>query len=481
MLFSVLFRRHFQAPGGIEMLMRLALPIIISEASETVMMFVDRLFLASLTRHHLAAAMSGGLTSFMFMTLFFGILGYVNAMVAQYFGSGQRRRCAVVVSQALLLAFLFYPLVLAARPLGLLLFRLFRHDPVQLDLEMRYFGILLYGSIFGLVRVSLASFFSGIGRTRIVMVANLLAMVVNIVGNYVLIFGHWGFPELGIEGAALGTILGSATCTGVLLVTYFMPRLRAEFGTLSGLRVDLAIMRRFLHFGWPAGVEFLVNMVAFNLVVQVLHSYGADVASAVTIVFSWDMVSFIPMIGLNIGVMSLVGRYMGAGLSATAAKSAYSGLAFVIVYAGVLGLLFVFMPLPLVALFARGEGDYEAVIELAVPMLRLVAAYVFFDGVYLVFGGALRGAGDTRWAMWASMALHWLLATTGLVMVLWLKAPPLLTWAVFVFEVTLLGSVFYLRFRRGKWRTIEVIERPAGVPSGVPYTDVPTVDGLELE
>jgi len=306
----------------------------------------------------------------------------------------------------------------------------------------------------------------------------MVAMVVNVVANYVLIFGKFGCPPMGIAGAALGTVIGSATGAAMLALAYLRPGNRREFNTAGRIRLNGPMMRKFLRFGGPSGIEFMLNMIAFTLIVQLLHSYGTTVAAAVTIVFNWDMVSFIPMIGLNVGVMSLVGRYMGAGKPSIAKRTAYSGMAFVFVYAGVLSLLFVFLPLPLIRPFTQGEGDYEGIIRLAVPMLRLVAVYVFSDGVYLVFSGALKGAGDTRWSMVASIIVHWLLAGTALVLIAWQEVPPLAAWTVFVFEVLILGVVFYLRFLGGKWQEIQVVEPGGGPPEEtVSYVDVPTIEG----
>lgn len=425
----------------------------------------------------MAAAMSGGMTVFMFMTFFFGILGYVNAMVAQHLGAGKKGKCSVVVTQAMALAIVFYPLLIACRPLGLGLFRVFGHSPEQFVLESQYFGVLIYGGIFSFMKVGFGSFFSGIGRTRVVMGANLVAMGVNIVANYVLIFGTFGFPAMGITGAAIGTVIGSATGALVLALAYVSRRIRDEFGTTSGIRLDLAMMRKFLRFGAPSGLEFLLNMVAFNLVVQLLHSYGGDVAAAITIVFSWDMVSFIPMLGVHIGVMSLVGRYMGAGDPPTAARSAYSGLAFAFVYSGVLALLFLFMPGILVGVFIQEGPDSARIADMAVPMLRLVTVYLFSDGLYLVFSGALKGAGDTRWAMFASIAVHWLLAGTAVVLIGWLHVTPIAAWSAFVFEVLILGGIFCLRFVGGKWRSIKIVEISRAAEETVTYIDVPTIEG----
>ena len=452
--------RHISGPGGVRVLLGIAFPMVVSQACDTMMMFVDRLFLARLGRAHLAAAMSGGITAFMFMTFLLGLTGYANALVAQYFGSGQRRKCPVAVAQALVVAVGGYPLILATIPLGNLAFRLCGHDPLQLQLESRYFTIVICGAIFSLVRNSISAFFSGIGRTAVVMVASAVAMLVNIVANYALIFGNFGFPRLEIAGAAYGTLAGSAAGAAVLLGAYFQRGIRREFGTAAGLRFDGRVLRTLLRFGYPSGAEFFLNLVAFNVFVQFFHSYGRDVAAAVTIAFNWDMVSFVPMLGVHVATMSLVGRHMGAREPATAERAAYSGLKVAYVYVGTLTAMFLLIPHRLVAVFAHhaGGAEFADALPLAAVMLRIAGAYTLADATSLVFGGALRGAGDTKWAMRVSVVLHWIMALTAVFLIRVVRAPPLAVWGAFVGLVVLLGLAFFLRFRAGKWRDIRMVE-----------------------
>ena len=145
--------------------------MIVSQACETVMIFTDRLFLSRLGPEYMSAAMAGGLSSFMVMTFFIGLIGYVTALAAQYLGSGQKDRCAVVLSQAVVIALAATPLVLAVRPLVHGLFGVMNLPPNQLPLQRTYFDILLLGTPMVLVRTGLAGFFSGMGRTRIVMLS----------------------------------------------------------------------------------------------------------------------------------------------------------------------------------------------------------------------------------------------------------------------------------------------------------------------
>ncbi len=221
-------------------------------------------------------------------------------------------------------------------------------------------------------------------------------------------------------------------------------------------------MRKLWRLGSPSGAEFFLNILAFNLVVLTFHSYGVSVAAAVTIAFNWDMVSFIPLMGVGIGVTSLVGRYMGAGQPDTAHRVTMSGLKVATLYSVVGFTAFCLFPEPLVSVFRPDEGGeaFADVVPLGVFMVRLVAVYVFADAVSNVLGSALRGAGDTFWTMVISVSGHWALALGAIVLIRVVGVGPRPAWVAFVFLVIGLCLAFYLRYRSGRWRTMHVVEPP---------------------
>jgi MATE family multidrug resistance protein len=440
-------------------MLAIALPMVVSQASETAMIFVDRLFLSHLGTVPMSASMAGGLASFMMMTFFIGLIGYATALVAQFLGAGRKENCARVLTQTVFIALLAYPLILSCRPLVHRLFAVTGIVSEQLALQQTYFDILLYGAVLVLLRTALASFFSGIGRTRVIMLSALMAMLVNIGANYVLIFGHFGVPALGIRGAAIGTLLGSFCALLVLLAAYLGRSNRREFGVTAALRFDGAVMKKLLRFGSPAGVELFLNLLAFTLMILLFHSHSLATATAVTIVFNWDMVSFVPLIGIQIGVVSLVGRYLGAGRPEVAERVARSGLKMGWTYSSVLLVLFVVFPGPLVAIFAPASADpvFSQAAPLAVVMLRLAAFYVLADALMLVCSGVLRGAGDTFWSMCISVAMHWLLLPVLYVTLKVLHLPPQTAWLAIIFMFLAFSVIFYLRYRSGKWKSLRVV------------------------
>ena len=445
-------------PGGFREMLAISAPMVVSHACETLLIFIDRLFLSRVGPEPMNAAMAGGLSSFMLMTFFVGLLGYTTALVAQYLGAGHKSQCCVVVTQAALLVVPATLIVFSCRPLVYWLFGQMDIEPTQREQQQMYFDILLYGTPLVLLRTVLSGFFSGIGRTRIVMISAMVAMAVNAGANYVLIFGHLGFPALGLRGAAYGTLFGSFCALTVLLAAYLRRSNRREFSIAHCRAYQQTIMKKLLRFGSPAGVEMFLNLLAFTLIVLIFHSHGAVTATAVTIVFNWDLVSFVPLLGLQIGVVSLVGRYMGAGSPEVAERAAFSGLKMGWIYSSVILLLFVTFPQHLVALFAPREYSelFAAAAPLAVDMLRLAALYVLADATIVVFSGTLRGAGDTLWAMGLSVAMHWLMVPIVFIFLKVLNYSPITVWLAFVAFFLISSGLFYLRFRHGHWKTLVV-------------------------
>jgi MATE family multidrug resistance protein len=439
-------------------LLSIALPMVVSQASDSLMMFVDRVFLSRVGELHLAASMAGGLTMFMLSSFFVGTVGYVTAIVAQYYGAGRYEQCGEATFQSILVALACYPLLLALSPLVRYLFLLAGHAPRQIELGYLYFQTLIFGSVFLVLRYALAGFFLGVGRTTVVMVSNLVGMWINIPINYVLIFGKLGFPAMGLQGAAIGTIAGNATIFGILLSFYLRGANREQFATGRSTGFRPPIMGKLLRFGVPAGFEMFLSVTAFNLFVQFMHSYGTVVAAAVTITFNWDIVAFIPMLGMSYATTALVGQNIGAGDREEARRSTYVALRVAWVYSGTMVLLFVFGTRFLVGAFSSGFGaNASRIASLAMVMLRLAALYTLADSAQLVFTGALRGAGDTRWVMRTSIGLHWIFSGIAVFMIRFVKADPVTVWLVFIFFVVGLGLVMFLRFRGGKWREIEMI------------------------
>ncbi|HBC87259.1 MAG TPA: hypothetical protein DCZ94_09915 [Lentisphaeria bacterium] len=453
--FSELWKRHFDGPAGISEVWLIAFPMIISSGFDVFIMFIDRLFLSRLEPVQMAAMMTGGLTAFTAGTFFIGLISYSGAIIAHLYGAGRKKDCSKMLSQSFMLAVLAYPLALLFIPIGLASFHWAEHSEIQIRYETEYFILTMFvTTIFGLLRIPFASFFSGIGRTSVIMVANFAGLIFNLVIAYVLIFGKYGFPQMGIKGAAIAIAASSAANLAVLVFFYLRKKNREEFHISKSFVYEWPLMKKLLKFGFPSGLEFMINLSAFTTMVTMFHSYGETVASAVTIVFNWDMIAFLPMLGLQIAVTTLVGQNLGRKDEGNAIRATWSGLKLNLIYSGFMLLLFLTMPKYLVKVFEPSilPPDWDQIAAMAVPMIMMMSVYPISDGMFIVFSGAIRGAGDTTWAMFASAILHWAGALYAWFLTHHLVLPPVTAWIFFVLIFPLFGLTFWLRFRSGKWK-----------------------------
>ncbi|WP_235015578.1 MATE family efflux transporter [Oceanicoccus sp. KOV_DT_Chl] len=443
----------------LQQLLRLALPMMVSQGTFALMIFTDRLFMAKLSAVHIAASMAGGMASFASLCLFTGVIAYGNALVAQYNGAGVKHKCSLVVTQGWWLALMSLPFV------GLItwfvsdLFGSFGHTAQQVELERSYYLVLMASAIFSLTKVALASFFAGIGQTRVVMICDVLGVLINIPLTYVLVFGVFGFPAMGIVGAGLATLIASLVTTVLFLKFYCRPAIRERFSIADSLRLDRGILRRYLRLGIPSGLETLLTFGTFNIFLLLFQSYGVVEGAAIAIVFNWDILSFIPMMGVSIAVMTQMGHFVGAGDLRQANKVITAGFIIVWTYSGLLALVFIFFSEPLVNVFATPDDFFPEIRQLSILMMVGLASYVVADANSLVVGGALRGAGDTRWLMIVSIGLHWLMLLAQYLMIRVYQVEPIVSWWGFVAMILVLAVSYCLRLFGGVWRRPERLAR----------------------
>ena len=438
-------------------LLVIAFPMIVSQASETIMLFLNRYFVSFLGPEYIPASMSGGLTQFVFTSLFAGTVGYVNALTAQYQGAGRPERAVRVVAQGFWLSLAFFPVLLALIPLVQHGFAWAGHDATLVALEVPYFRILMSGSLLFLLQSVLVGYFVGLGRTRVVMLASVLGIFVNVPLNWMFVFGKLGMPRMGISGAAVGTLCGTLFIVAVLFVAFLRSAASQRQGGWEAWKPRRDIAGRLLRFGAPAGVEIFVNVFAFNLFILLMQSYGPSVAASVTITFNYDLVAFIPMLGVGAAVTALAGQRMGAGDIVGARRAAFLGLRLAWCYAGIMVVVFLAGAPFLVRLFLHGAPGGD-IVPLATTMLRLAAIYTMADATQVVFAGALRGAGDTKYVMIISGILHWVMASTAFILIRIFVLPPVLVWVFFIAFVISLGVAMFLRHRGGAWQRMRLVE-----------------------
>ena len=287
------------------------------------------------------------------------------------------------------------------------------------------------------------------------MVCDVAGILLNIPLCYVLVFGRFGVPSMGIEGAGIATVISTIFTLSLFASFYFSAGNRKAYSVDSSFRFDRGITRRYLRLGFPSGLEVFLNVAAFNMFLLMFQSYGIPEAASATIVFNWDILSFVPLLGLNIALMSLIGRAVGANDMQTANAITTSGYVLGLGYSLILATLYLVFRNSLVEMFIFQEQDAAAIRELARFMMVGLSCYVLCEGVLQVAAGVLRGAGDTRWAMYASVSLHWTMLVIQFFFIKVFDFGARASWVGFVIMIMTISLAFVLRLTSNRWRDPE--------------------------
>ncbi|MDR1660069.1 MAG: MATE family efflux transporter [Desulfovibrio sp.] len=451
---------RWNMPFGYKHVLGVALPLVASMASETLMLFVDRLFLSHYSVSSIAASLPAGSLAFAMQTAFIGICGYSSVFIAQHIGAHQPQHIGAILWQSLwisLIAGVF--LAIAGICLADPVFALIGHAGNIAELESSYFRILLLGSFPVLLGSSFSAFFVGIGRTKPVLVANLAGVALNIPLDWILIFGRFGLPEAGISGAAIATLAGqifSAILLGCLVF-------REGGGTslLASWRPEIRLVLRLLRYGGPSGFNMLIDVAGFSWFILRLGRLGETALAASNIVLSINTLVFLPMMGLNSAVASLVGNAMGGRSPARAKTATASALHISLAYMTPLALSLVLGGEWYMDMF-QPEGSAASSPEVraaGVTLLWYVAAYSLVDSCNIIYFGALKGAGDTFFVMLSLTAFAVFLLGLPVFALEQLGLASLHSlWTTLSIYVVSLALLAWRRFAGGRWQEIRLVE-----------------------
>jgi MATE family multidrug resistance protein len=441
-------------------LLTLAWPLIVSNSFTTIQVFIDRLFLSWYDVDAATAAVQANMFFWLPYVMLFIVAGYVATFAAQYSGAGRPLRVGPAVWQGVYFS--------VAAGLGMLLlipclgplFRAIDHSATMQALETKFFRCLCFLALPGLLTATTSAFFSGRGQATVVIAINAIGLIVTASLDAVLIFGHLGFPEMGIEGAGWATVCGAWASAALGMTLLFRERYRRENATASGWRFDPALFWRLLRFGVPSGAQWALDMTAFNAFIVLTGWFGDGELGATSLVLTINAVAFIPMLGVGQAVAILVGKKLGEDRPDDAARMTWLGLGVAGGYMAGMALLYVLFPSLFIAPF-QGHNDpvkWQAIAERVVVLLWFVAAFSVFDAANIVLSFGLRGAGDTLFVSLVSLLLAWPVMVIP-TWAAWKYSWGLYwAWAFASVYICVQATCFLVRFRGGRWRTMRVIE-----------------------
>ena len=467
---------------GVGEVLKLALPTSLGMVNVTLMQFVDGLMVAHIQPNGaeaLSAQFVGGMFSFVSTALAMGTLGVVNTFVAQNLGAGRRRRCSQYAWAGLYLAWAYALLTLPLVPLARPIFGLLGHTPSVQAMEAMYFRYMIWGQGIFLANRVLERFFYAVHRPAVVYAVSLVANGTNLVGDYALIFGKWGLPRLGLQGAAIATLGGAGAGLLVLAGIFLLGKASKQFQTRTQCRLRYDRMREILRVGWPAGLQFFIDILGWGVGVtaligsiQTINGVLDPNASTVhlaasSVVMRYLHVSFMPAMGIGIATTTLVGRYIGAKQPHLARRRAHAAMFLAMGYMGMCGVFFLLWRFPLIRFFltVSPTADPQAtewtaqIVAIGGTVMICAAVFQVFDAVGIVFVSALRGAGDTLSPMLVSATLALVLIIGGgtLILHVWPELESIGVWIAASAFVIVLGLVMFGRFRAERWRKIDLL------------------------
>ena len=446
----------------------LSLPIIVSMLSYTLMSAADALMLSRHSKAELAGATAAGPFFFTFSTLMMGTLSITNTFVSQSVGRGRKRAGPSYVWQALCLGGMWSGVVFCFIPLVPFVFRAVGHEPHVQVHEVTYARIILLRMPSVAVYCSVAAFYQAIKRPVIPMMTALISNAVNIAGNYVLIYGKLGFPEMGIQGAAIATVLGSYLDAGLLLAVFLGRKANAEYGTRSAWRVNPARMWQLLRAGVPSGLTWFLENVSWVIFLWIIigRKFGEDAIAANGAAIQILHLSFMPVVGLNIGIQAIVGQHIGMKDYAGAKRRAYRAIAAALCYMVTLGIVFFVFRRWLIERFVDPDAPAataQRFIEMGSTMLIYGAIFQAFDATVIVCYGALKGAGDTFFCMWMTVICSWcVFVPTSWMLTRWTDMGVGGAWLGLTLYIALLAVVNLWRFASEAWRKIDIFRGEPG-------------------
>ncbi len=453
-----------------------AWPTVLAMASYTCMQFVDSLMVSVVGPTEVAAQGNAGIWTWVVIAFAFGVTTLINTLIAQRVGAQKFTEIASYAWAGLYIALAYWLLVLL--PCALLagpLFESMGHDEQFVEMERSYAQILLVGGVFVVAGKAISNVFFGLQRPKVVTLSAIAGNVTNIIAAVILIFGEAGLPNLGISGipgthayglngAAIALVIGTMVELFIPLAVFLSPAWNRELGVWRAWRPNRRAILEVVRLGWPAGLQFANELVCWALFMTVLAGgFGADHMAAGWITQRFVHMSFMPAIGLSTAATSLVGKHIGERNINRAMRSAHAALSIAVLWMGLCAAIFVIFRADLPRVFLSHDAPFEQsthIIEIASGIFLCAAVFQVLDAVGIIYSGALRGAGDTLVPGLLTILLSWGIIVGGGVFMVqsFPELESIGPWLAATVYLVIFGIVMAIRFERGGWKRIHLLD-----------------------
>jgi multidrug resistance protein, MATE family len=438
----------------------LAYPVMISQLGHTMVGVADSVMVGQLGAVPLAAASLGNVVFFVLMTFGIGVSYAITPLVAAADGEGNRQQIGVLLKHGFLInlvtGLIIFGVVVAGDGI---LFHLNQPEEV-VSLALPYLSVIMLSMVPLMIFQTFRQFAEGLSLTRQAMVIVLMSNLVNILLNYVLIFGKLGFPAMGLLGAGWATLL-SRVLMALLMAGYirYGRRFQQYWEEFGFQKYSRELIRKMLKIGIPSGLQFIFEVGAFGFAAIMMGWLGAKTLAAHQIAINLASVSYMMASGLSAAAAIRVGNQLGRKDIPTLRRAGFTIYAMVLIFMGVCALLFVFGREFLPSLYIQ---DAE-VIAIAAPLIVIAGLFQLSDGAQVVGLGALRGMADVKIPTLLTFIAYWVIGLpSGYVLAFYTPLGSQGIWFGLLIGLTVVAIALFIRFHKLTKRMLQLqAESPA--------------------
>lgn len=384
----------------------LAVPVVLSELGWMAQGIVDTIMVGRLGPAAIGAVALGNAVFYTPSLFGVGLLLGLDTLVSQAYGRGDHEACHHWLAQGVYLACIVSPplmLLLAAASFG------FTHVGIAPQVAAPaagYLRILTLSTLPLLLYGAARRYLQGVGQVRVITVTFILANLLNWFGNWVLIYGKLGFPQMGVNGSALSTVIARiGMALSLIGFAWRYERKRGHPLFLHWAKPSLLRIRQLVRIGAPAAGQIILEVGAWNLA-TLSAGWLTPVALAThQIALNYASLTYMVPLGVSAAAAVSVGHAIGAGDQARARRAGWLALAIGTAFMLMAGIVLLLAPRPLIELYTSDPR----VLAVGPSLLMVAAAFQIFDGIQTVSTGALRGLGETRIPMFANLVGYWIL------------------------------------------------------------------------
>ena len=445
-------------------ILRVAWPLFCLSAGTVIMQFCDRKFLGNSSTEEIAAALPAGNLLATLGTFFISMISYCNPMTAQYFGAGRTRECVDVLWSGFRAALLCAGIMAILMPcLGICVLNLTLNVEI-FPYAFRYFVLQIPGQIMLCLAAPFFAFYSGRSQTIVISSVNICTALLNILLDWLLIFGHWGLPKLGITGAGMATAASQSLAAFTIIGLVLFGNDQVRYPTRRFRSFSKELFRKIFLIGGPSGFQRLNTSLKFTTIILLVGTLGKSALASSTIALSITLVSFMPLIALTESNLILSGQFLGRGDPAGARKITFQTWTLALSYTLSAFFAILFFSRPVIAWFApeRSGADvsFEQLAGQTWNVLLVMGFWMMIDSVRYIFGSLLRAAGDTGALLRISLTVSWGFGIPGfLVLTQWVRPPIDQVWLFFILVSLLESSLILYRFHQGTWKAVRLIHQ----------------------